>query len=94
MKNEKLVAVLLESLEERNIEATEEMVEEFLDEYIDSELIEIEDVVVSESILDELSEYVESFDYVVDENDEDEDDEDEDDDDLEEDLEELDYLNN
>ena len=59
-----LVVVLLESLEERNVSATEEMVEDFLNDYIDSGLIEVEDVVVSESILDELSEYVETFELV------------------------------
>ena len=81
MKNRKLVAVLLESLEERDVFATREMVDEFLDEYIDSELIDIEDIVVSESMVDELVEYVESF--------EDEDLDDEDEEDLEDDFEEV-----
>ena len=67
-----LVSVVLESLEERNVETTEDVVVDFLAEYIDSDLIEVEDVVVSESVLDELSEYVESFEDVI----EDEDDED------------------
>ncbi len=67
-----LVSVVLESLEERNVETTEDVVTDFFDEYIDSDLIEVEDVVVSESVLDELSEYVESFEDVI----EDEDDED------------------
>ena len=67
-----LVSVVLESLEERNVETTEDVVVDFLAEYIDSDLIEVEDVVVSESVLDELSDYVESFEDVI----EDEDDED------------------
>ena len=71
-KIQDLVSVVLESLEERNVETTEDVVVDFLNEYIDSDLIEVEDVVVSESVLDELSEYVESFEDVI----EDEDDED------------------
>ena len=67
-----LVSVVLESLEERNVETTEDVVVDFLAEYIDSDLIEVEDVVVSESVLDELSDYVESFEDVI----EDEEDED------------------
>ena len=65
-----LVSVVLESLEERNVETTEDVVTDFFDEYIDSDLIEVEDVVVSESVLDELSEYVESFEDVIEDEDE------------------------
>ena len=60
-----LVVVLLDSLEKRNVSATVEMVEDFLDDYIDSGLIEIEDIVVSDSVLSELEEYVETFDSIV-----------------------------
>jgi len=60
-----LVVLLVASLEKRNVNATEEMVEDFLNDYIDAGLIEIEDVVVSESVLDELVEYSETFDSIV-----------------------------
>ena len=71
-KIQDLVVVVLESLEERNVETTEDVVVDFFADYIDSDLIEVEDVVVTESVLDELSDYVESFEDVI----EDEDDED------------------
>ena len=69
-KIQDLVSVVLESLEERNVENTEDVVVDFLNEYIDSDLIEVEDVVVSESVLDELSDYVESFEDVIEDEDE------------------------
>lgn len=69
-KIQDLVSVVLESLEERNVETTEAVVVDFLNEYIDADLIEIEDVVVSESVLNELSEYVESFEDVIEDEDE------------------------
>ena len=69
-KIQDLVSVVLESLEERNVETTEDVVVDFLNEYIDSDLIEVEDVVVSESVLDELSDYVESFEDVIEDEDE------------------------
>ena len=57
--NFEVVEDLKNSLKEsKNVETTNEMVVEFLNEYIDEDLVKEDDVVKSESMLDELFDYV------------------------------------
>ena len=57
--NSDVVEDLKNSLKEnKNIETTNEIIVDFLNEYIDEELVDEEDVIKSDSMLDELYEYI------------------------------------